>query len=687
MIEHDRRGPGVKYRQVRVSIGKAGITMNSAMVAWLIICTSGSTYPGATLASVKVVCSQRNGNWSVPATWDAQRVPSTGDRVQIRAGHTVNYDISSDHRIRSIHVAGTLKFARDRDTSLDVGLIRIQRGEDIREDGFDCAAHLEEPEPAISRPALLVGTPEQPISRSAVARVRLVAFDGMDQDTCPAIVCCGGRMELHGAPMSRTWVKLRRTAKKGDTIVELAEPVTGWQAGDHVILTATATDGRNQRTLRPGASGRRCFSEDRTIVAVSDRSLTLNQALELTHDVRGSYAGEVANLSRNVIVESANPVRSRGHTMYHRGSVGSISFTEFRHLGKERVLGKYSLHFHLAGDSMRGSSVIGASIWDSGNRWLTIHGTNYLVVRDCVGYRSVGHGFYLEDGSETYNVLDRNLAVQAFAGAPLPGQFLPFDRNDGAGFWWANSLNSFTRNVAVECDRYGYRYEATPPASARLTRPVLRANGQRVEVDIRTLPFVRFEGNEAHSQLYGMNLGEGVGGVGPDAAHPFLVRDMRIWDTFWAFQPGAPSVVLDGIDLFSSYYGIFQPGYDPRVQPYGTATFKGVRQTGFLPASPTALPGEKAAVPAGVDDQPPATVITRVTTNTEGRLVVHGTTSDDGQVRCVFVNGTKARPIAPNFLEWEAILGDPRPGSSTVSAFAEDRAGNIEPRGHVVPIP
>jgi hypothetical protein len=33
------------------------------------------------------------------------------------------------------------------------------------------------------------------------------------------------------------------------------------------------------------------------------------------------------------------------------------------------------------------------------------------VVRDCVGYRSVGHGFFLEDGTEVYNVLDRNRAA------------------------------------------------------------------------------------------------------------------------------------------------------------------------------------------------------------------------------------------------------------------------------------
>jgi hypothetical protein len=105
--------------------------------------------------------------------------------------------------------------------------------------------------------------------------------------------------------------------------------------------------------------------------------------------------------------------------MYHRGSTGSISYAEFHRLGKPGLLGRYALHFHLAGDTMRGSYVVGASIWDSGNRWLTIHGTNYLVVRDCVGYQSLGHGFFLEDGTEVYNVLDRNLSVQAFTAKPL----------------------------------------------------------------------------------------------------------------------------------------------------------------------------------------------------------------------------------------------------------------------------
>src|SRR5436309_3308604 len=168
------------------------------------------------------------------------------------------------------------------------------------------------------------------------------------------------------------------------------------------------------------------------------------------HDHLGTdqYRGEVANLSRNVVVESADPKGERGHTMYHRNSAGSISYAEFRHLGKEGVLGRYSLHYHLAGDTMRGSYVLGASIWDSGNRWLTIHGTNYLVVRDCVGYRSAGHGFFLEDGTEVDNVLDRNLAVGARPAPKLPGQVLPFHR-PADGVYHPNYDNHVYRDLTI----------------------------------------------------------------------------------------------------------------------------------------------------------------------------------------------------------------------------------------------
>jgi hypothetical protein len=266
------------------------------------------------------------------------------------------------------------------------------------------------------------------------------------------------------------------------------------------------------------------------------------------------------------MVESADPDGVRGHTMYHRGSAGAISYAEFRHLGKEGALGRYSIHFHLCGNSMRGSYVQGASIWDSHNRWITVHGTNFMVVRDCVGYQSVGHGFFLEDGTEIYNVFDRNLAIQAFVARPLPKQVLPFDANDGAGFWWANSFNSFTRNVSCENDRYGYRFEATPTASFDPRLPVLLPDGKREVVDIRILPFVRFDDNEAHCDgAYGFNLGQGVARAGPDPRHPFIIRNMKIWEVHYAFRPQAPSVLVDTMHIGHADYGVYHPNYDHHV--------------------------------------------------------------------------------------------------------------------------
>src|SRR5262249_23105626 len=158
--------------------------------------------------------SAGSGPWSAATTWVGGVVPTAGARVHVCAGHTVRYDVASDTVLRSIHVAGTLSFARDRDTRLCVGLIKIQAGDDASEDGFDCEAHPGKPVAGATRPALEVGTADRPIGPEHTALIRLAYVEGMDRQTCPSIVCCGGRMDFHGAPMSRTWVKLGVTARE-----------------------------------------------------------------------------------------------------------------------------------------------------------------------------------------------------------------------------------------------------------------------------------------------------------------------------------------------------------------------------------------------------------------------------------------------------------------------------------------
>src|SRR5262249_12648852 len=64
--------------------------------------------PPARVPKPPLIRSARSGPWSAPATWEGARTPTAGARVQVRAGHTVVYDVRSDALIRSVHVAGTL---------------------------------------------------------------------------------------------------------------------------------------------------------------------------------------------------------------------------------------------------------------------------------------------------------------------------------------------------------------------------------------------------------------------------------------------------------------------------------------------------------------------------------------------------------------------------------------------------
>src|SRR5262245_35021767 len=49
----------------------------------------------------KLVRSARGGAWSAAATWEGGRVPTAGDKVQVRTGHAVVYDVRSDQVLRS----------------------------------------------------------------------------------------------------------------------------------------------------------------------------------------------------------------------------------------------------------------------------------------------------------------------------------------------------------------------------------------------------------------------------------------------------------------------------------------------------------------------------------------------------------------------------------------------------------
>ncbi len=93
------------------------------------------------------------------------------------------------------------------------------------------------------------------------------------------------------------------------------------------------------------------------------------------------------------------------------GTIGRIEFAEFFQVGQPKILGRYPIHFHMTG-AMFNSYIIGNAVHDSYARTTTLHGVHYLRVQKNVAYNVQGHNFFVEDGIETYNVIEYNLAVQ-----------------------------------------------------------------------------------------------------------------------------------------------------------------------------------------------------------------------------------------------------------------------------------
>src|SRR6202007_2054435 len=197
---------------------------------------------------------------------------------------------------------------------------------------------------------------------------------------------------------------------------------------------------------------------------------------------------EVGLLTRNVVLQAsadaAEPPFYGGHVRAMGASRMFVEGVEFQRMGQNLTLARYPIHWHLVGDA-KGQYIRNASIHDTFNRCVTVHGTNNLRVENNVTYNTVGHCFFLEDGIEHGNQFIRNLAIQTKCHPTLdcvptnlaangergpdykdrrPSReasfhgghtLLPSD-NTVASFWITNPDNSFIDNVAAGSDQVGF---------------------------------------------------------------------------------------------------------------------------------------------------------------------------------------------------------------------------------------
>jgi len=106
------------------------------------------------------------------------------------------------------------------------------------------------------------------------------------------------------------------------------------------------------------------------------------------------------------------------------------------------MMGKYALHFHLAGD-VRGSYLKHNGVHRSFSRCITLHASFNAVLEGNVCVDNRGHNIYLEDAIEFGNQIIGNLIVN-----PKVSGTICTDRSP-TGLWITNPNNTFTGNAVV----------------------------------------------------------------------------------------------------------------------------------------------------------------------------------------------------------------------------------------------
>src|SRR5262249_4775159 len=146
----------------------------------------------------------------------------------------------------------------------------------------------------------------------------------------------------------------------------------------------------------------------------------------------------------------------------------------------------------------------------------------------------------------------------------------------------------------------------------------------------------------------------------------------------------SPSVVIDQMDVVDAEYGVWRPVYKDHV--YRRIRMVGVPenlQYAFVtPAGPPNRDGDFAAPVRPVADLPSLTASPHVLPGPGGKVIVRGTTADNGTVKQVQINGRPARALTANYLEWEVVLDQLPANDGRLTAHAEDEAGNVEQLKH-----
>ncbi|MCH2224186.1 MAG: T9SS type A sorting domain-containing protein [Crocinitomicaceae bacterium] len=446
---------------------------------------------------------QRVRGWNEPSSWVGGVVPGPNDHAIISSNSVIA--LGGTMSVNSIKVMGELCVAQNRNLYLASKYIMVM-GASAR---FDIGQKLA----PYTMDATI--TLNADLSHNS-SEDETISWPGMGTNFVGAMN--SGRIELHGEPKT-SWQRIQANVSAGGTTIDI--PVTNWEVGDKIVIAPSRSNWLE--------------AEERTITGITNlpganKRLTLNAPLSYPHTgVIKTYSNgsnswtadlraEVGMLTHNIKIQGDANSESDdgfgGHMMIMMDGKAHVSHVELFRMGQKSILGRYPFHWHLLANGGNGQYIENSSVHKSFNRAITIHGTHKTRVDRNVCYDHIGHGVFLEDGSEENNLIRANFVLHTKR--PVDGEELIETDNEfnqaqnrsPASFWITNPKNKFHANVAAGTPGTGFWF-AFPkkPIGASAT------DSRFSSIEPYKNPLLLFKDNKCHSSGTGIDVFDQISGT------------------------------------------------------------------------------------------------------------------------------------------------------------------------------
>lgn len=420
----------------------------------------GSPFDVVPLTSVTHTAVQ-SGEWSDPSTWDVG-MPAQGAFVYIPQDIEVVVDQVFSDRIKAIVLEGSLLFSTTSDTELKVETI---------------VGDLNS--------SLTIGTTSNPITSNFTAKILFIDEGPIDLENDEGQFAKGlitsGKVEMCGQE-KLSWTSLAIPPPAGSETFTVSENPVGWEIGDMVVIAATQLGDPES-------------DEKRMITSISGNVVGLDAPLNLDHvpPPNQNLHVHVANLSRNIVLESENETLDRrAHMMFMNTLDVDMNYVRMHKLGRTdkrvqiddwyfpnliadeyvfgdrtNIRGRYSCHFHRGGvDPFNTSAAqVRGCVVENDPGWAYVNHSSNVDFIDNVSYDVVGGAFQTESGDEVGSFV-HNIALRTVnPDYPLlDPEFAPVDIREssqdfafqGDGFWFHGGGISISENVSSGNSGHGF---------------------------------------------------------------------------------------------------------------------------------------------------------------------------------------------------------------------------------------